>query len=322
MFATGRKHYRMPPAPRIAVAPGPPPEDALAAIDRAGGVLSPPEEADALLWLDWRDTEALKATLAANPGIRWIQLPWAGVEHYAAAGVLDPGRTWTCAKRIYGDEVAEHALALALALMRSLKQRSRATTWEREVSGLVGSSLYGARVTLLGAGGISAALLDQLRPFSVEATVVRRNPEPLAGAARTVGPDRIHDAIEGADLVVVALALTPETRGIIGRAEMVLMGPRCFLVNVARGAHVVTDDLVAALRNGEIAGAALDVTDPEPLPDGHPLWELDNCLITPHVANPVVGESNRRLLALFEDNLRRFAAGQQLVGLVDPSLGY
>src|SRR5687767_6748039 len=111
MFATGRKHYRMPRTPRIAVAPGEPPAAALQAVESAGGIVSPVADAEALLWLDWRDTQALADTLAANPGLRWIQLPWAGVEHYAAAGVLDPERTWTCAKRIYGDEVAEHALA-------------------------------------------------------------------------------------------------------------------------------------------------------------------------------------------------------------------
>ena len=308
--------------PRIAVAPGPPPDAALQAVESGGGVVSGVADAEALLWLDWRDTQALAATLDANPGISWIQLPWAGVEHYAEAGVLDPKRTWTCAKRIYGDEVAEHALALTLALMRSLKSRSRATRWDPAAGHSARHTLYGARVTLLGAGGIAAALLEQLRPFSVETTVVRRDPQPLAGATRTVGTDSILQALEGADLVVVALALTEETRGIIGRRELRAIGPGGYVVNVARGAHVVTNDLVAALREGELGGAGLDVTDPEPLPDGHPLWEFDNCLITPHVANPVVGESNRRLLTLFEQNVRRFAAGERLVGLVDPQLGY
>ena len=308
--------------PRIAIAPGPPPEAAADAVRRAGGDLVDPQQAEAMLWLDWKDTAALRATLDGSPGIRWVQLPWAGVEHYVEAGVLDPGRTWTCAKRIYGDEVAEHALALALGLMRSLKIRSRATRWDPAATGLAGGTLYGARVTILGAGGIAAALLDQLRPFSVEATVVRRDPQPLAGAARTVGPDELLTALHGADLVVVALALTAETRGIIGLREMLAMGERCHLVNVARGAHVVTDDLVEALRDGRLGAAGLDVTDPEPLPEGHPLWDFDNCLITPHVANPVVGESNRRLLELFEQNVRRFAAGEPLIGLVDPQLGY
>ena len=303
------------------MAPGVPPPEALEAIRQAGGEVASIEEAEALLWLDWRDTEALRSTLALGSGIRWVQLPWAGVEHYVAAGVLDPAVNWTCAKGIYGAEVAEHALALSLALFRSLKARSRATRWEPSV-GSDGRSLYGARVTILGAGGIGRALIEQLQPFSVEATVVRRDPQPLAGAARTVGPDRLLDALGGADLVVIGVALTDQTRGIIGRRELEAMGSGSYLVNVARGAHVVTDALVDALLAGTIRAAGLDVTDPEPLPDDHPLWGMDNCLITPHVANPVVGESNRLLLTLFRDNVARFAAGADLVGRVDPELGY
>jgi phosphoglycerate dehydrogenase-like enzyme len=155
----------------------------------------------------------------------------------------------------------------------------------------------------------------------VDVTVVRRRPEPLEGAARVVGPDRLDEAFPGADLVVLALALTPETVGIIGAPELERMERHAWLVNVARGAHVVTDDLVAVLQAKSIGGAALDVTEPEPLPAGHPLWSLDNCLITPHTANtwemaePLFADRIRR-------NVERFAAGQPLLGVVDPALGY
>jgi len=119
----------------------------------------------------------------------------------------------------------------------------------------------------------------------------------------------------------LALALTPETTGIIGAPELALMDETAWLVNVARGGHVDTEALVAALTAGSIAGAALDVTDPEPLPDGHPLWDLDNCIITPHTADtidmviPLLAERIRT-------NVGRFAAGEELVGLVDPDAGY
>ena len=112
--------------------------------------------------------------------------------------------------------------------------------------------------------------------------------------------DRYADALPGADLVVLALALTPETEGIIAADELSLMEDHAWLVNVARGRHVVTDDLVDALRDGVIGGAGLDVTDPEPLPAGHPLWSLPNCLITPHVGNtpemavPAAGRAHQR----------------------------
>ena len=160
-----------------------------------------------------------------------------------------------------------------------------------------------------------------MAPFGVEATVVRRHPSPVAGAAHVVGHDELHDSLAGATLVVLALALTPETTGIIGAAELERMDGDAWLVNVARGPHVVTGDLVAALRAGAIGGAALDVTDPEPLPAGHPLWDLDNCLITPHTSNtwqmaePLFAE---RVGA----NVARYQRGEPLLGLVDPKLGY
>jgi len=143
----------------------------------------------------------------------------------------------------------------------------------------------------------------------------------MEGASRVVGPEDLHDALKGARLVVLALALTPETAGIIGRSELGCMDGDAWLVNVARGAHVVTEELVDALREGTIGGAALDVTDPEPLPDGHPLWALDNCLITPHTANtwqmaePLFAERVRT-------NVGRYLRDEPLLGLVDPALGY
>ena len=133
--------------------------------------------------------------------------------------------------------------------------------------------------------------------------------------------DRLHDALPQADLVVVALALTPETTGIIGAKELAAMERHAALVNVARGRHVVTTDLVDALENGVIGGAGLDVTDPEPLPDGHPLWRAPNCVITPHTAN-TLAMARKPLSARITENVRRFAAGEPLIGPVDPVLGY
>jgi phosphoglycerate dehydrogenase-like enzyme len=136
-----------------------------------------------------------------------------------------------------------------------------------------------------------------------------------------IGDDALHEALDGAVGVVLALALTPDTEGIIGRAELARMSERGWLVNVARGKHIVTDELVEALRGGVIGGAGLDVTDPEPLPDDHPLWSVPNCIITPHVAN--TPEMALPLLAArITENVRRWASGEPLIGLVDPSLGY
>ncbi|HEY1621025.1 MAG TPA: D-isomer specific 2-hydroxyacid dehydrogenase family protein [Streptosporangiaceae bacterium] len=303
--------------PRIAIGPVARPS-VVEAIRAAGG--EPAEvdaDADALVWLAPMDTGGLRTALTSAPGARWVQLPSAGVEQFAAAGLLDASRTWTCAKGAYAEPVAEHALTLALAGLRVLRRRATATSWGAPA----GESLYDQPVTILGGGGIAASLIDLLAPFRARVTVVRRQPGDLPGAARTVQPGGLREALASALVVVVALALTPATEQIIGAAELAAMREGAWLVNVARGRHVDTGALVEALRAGSIGGAALDVTDPEPLPDGHPLWALENCLITPHTAD--TAEMVERMLnARIAANVTAFAAGAPLSGVVDPATGY
>ena len=131
----------------------------------------------------------------------------------------------------------------------------------------------------------------------------------------------MHAELPLADVVVLALAVTSETVGVIGADQLALMKDDAWIVNLARGVHIDTDALVDALRNSRIGGACLDVTDPEPLPDAHPLWSLENCLITPHVGN--TPEMGLELLAeRVTENVRRYAAGDDLLGPVDLDLGY
>jgi phosphoglycerate dehydrogenase-like enzyme len=301
--------------PRVAVAPSATPlvEDAV----RAGGgtVVGLDEQPDALVWMRPGDGAGLRDAVATAPSARWVQLPFAGVEDVADS--LDPQRTWTCAKGVYAEPTAEHALALTLAGLRRLPARARARSWGEQAA----TTLYDAPVVVLGGGGITSALLALLTPFRARVTVVRRSPEPVAGAEHTVSPDRLDEVLPDALVVVLALALTPETTQVIGVRQLAAMSPDAWLVNVARGQHVDTDALVAALREGSIGGAALDVTDPEPLPDGHPLWQLPNCLVTPHTANP--WQTAQPLLARrITDNVQRFAAGRPLLGVVDLQAGY
>jgi phosphoglycerate dehydrogenase-like enzyme len=275
------------------------------------------ESADALVWLSPRDLDGLAAVLEDQPELRWVQLPFAGVENAMTAGLIDSARAWTSAKGSYAEPVAEHALMLALAGLRLLPERIRAHRWGTPA----GISLYGARVTILGGGGITEALLRLLAPFRVETTVVRRQAQPVTGAARTVTTAQLDDVLPGALVVFVALALTPETRHIIGAPQLAAMDDRAWLVNVARGPHVHTDALVRSLRAGDIGGAGLDVTDPEPLPDGHPLWTAPNCIITPHTAD--TWEMIVPLLAArIRANVAHFAAGEPLEGPVDAEAGY
>lgn len=303
--------------PRVAVGPFPS-EFATDAVAEAGGKLVTIDESpDALVWLDPHDVKGLADQVAAAPGLRWVQLPFAGVEKVAEYGLLDHDRIWTCAKGSYAEPVAEHALTLMLAGLRHLPTRVRAHSWGIPA----GTSLYDQRVTILGGGGITSVLLAQLAPFRVHTTVVRRRPDPVPGATRTVPVASLREVLPGSLVVVLALALTPATERIIGKAELEAMDATTWLVNVARGRHVDTGALVEALRAESIAGAALDVTEPEPLPDDHPLWYLPNCLITPHTADtidmviPLLAERIRT-------NVARFATGEELVGRVDADAGY
>jgi phosphoglycerate dehydrogenase-like enzyme len=304
-------------APRVAVGPRASAYATDAVVAGGGSVVEVSDAPDALVWLDPVDVSGLAGRLEEAPGVRWVQLPFAGVERVAEFGLLDRDRIWTCAKGSYAEPVAEHALALGLAGLRHLPTRVAARSWGVPA----GTSLVDQRVTILGGGGVAGVLVDLLAPFRVEVTVVRRRAEPLPGAARTVPVSELADVLPGSLLVVLALALTPDTTGIIGAPELALMDPSSWLVNVARGRHVDTGALVTALQDGSIAGAALDVTDPEPLPDGHPLWDLSNCIITPHTADTI--EMVVPLLAeRIRTNVSLFAAGETLVGLVDPEAGY
>lgn len=305
------------PAPRIAVAPYGTRDYIMDAVRAGGAEIVDPINADALVWTDNGGPDDLEDLLRKNPQVRWVQLPWAGVEPFTHAGVIDGERVWTSGKGVYAQPVAEHALALALAGLRELKRYTTADGW----SGEAGISLVGGAVTVFGGGGVAQALLHLLEPFGCRVTVVRKRPEPMDGARDVIAFDRRYEALKGADVVFLAHALTPETVATIGAVELELMEPHSWLVNVGRGQHVVTDELAAALADDVIGGAALDVTDPEPLPPGHPLWKLPNCIITPHVAN-TEDMAQPLLSARVTDNVRRFADGRPLVGVVDPDLGY
>ena len=301
--------------PRVAVAPSDAPDWIAEAVTAGGGHVVEASEAEAIVWTDPADAAGLEKILDEHPAIGWVQLLYAGVERFVH--LVDDSRLWTCGKGVYAEPVAELALTLALAGMRGITSYARSDAW----SGPLGRPLFGARVTVLGGGGITEALIGLLQPFDCHVTVVRNRVQEMDGVDDVLEADRYVDALPGADLVVLALPLTPETDAIIGRGELEAMERHAWLVNVARGRHVVTDDLVWALRKGIIAGAGLDVTDPEPLPAGHPLWTAPNCIITPHVGS--TPDMTRPLLSeRITTNVKRFAHDEQLIGPVDPDLGY
>lgn len=285
------------------------------AIRAGGGEVVDLAGAEALVWSDASAADDLEQALGDADQIRWVQLPFAGIENFVH--LIEPNRLWTCGKGVYAEPCAELALTLALAGMRGLGTYARTQSWS-ESRGL---NLLGARVTILGGGGICEALLRLLRPFDCHVTVVRNRVQEMDGADVVVEADRYADCLPGADLVVLALPLTPDTEGMISAGELEMMEPHAWLVNLARGGHIVTDDLVWALQNDIIGGAGLDVTSPEPLPDGHPLWSLSNCIITPHTGN--TPEMAVPLLAArISQNVRLFANHEELLGPVHVDLGY
>jgi len=287
------------------------------AVTGGGGRLVDPAEASGVVWTHQDDPQALALLLDAHPQIEWVQLPWAGIEPYVDIVRAHPDRIWTCGKGIYAEPVAEHALALALAGRRQLATYARAAAW----TGPAGLNLLGARVVVLGGGGITESLLRLLLPFRCHVTVVRRRPQSMEGADVVVGMERHDEALTGAELVVLALALTPETAGLFDRRRLELLAPDGWIVNVARGGHIVTEDLIAVLAEQRIGGAALDVTDPEPLSADHPLWTEPRCLITPHTAN-TPAMAFPLLMQRVRENVRRRIAEEPLLGPVDVDAGY
>lgn len=294
----------------------------LRAIALGGGIAADLNESTTgLIWTDSQDTVQLAQILAANPQITWVQLPFAGVDNFKGLfdSVRESGRDLlvTSAKGAYREPVAEHALMLALALGRALPERLAAKSWGRKFA----VSLFDSNVLIVGGGGITEELLRLLAPFRVSSTVVRRSTELLAGADRTIGLGELDSHLAGADFVFIASALTHETKGLFDSQMFSRMKQSAYLVNIARGAIVDSSALELALTSGQIAGAGIDVTDPEPLPDGHSLWSVPNLIITPHTAD--TPEQCVRLLSVrIVLNVQAIIHGTPLVGQVNLKLGY
>jgi phosphoglycerate dehydrogenase-like enzyme len=258
--------------------------------------------------------------LEDNPQLRFVQLPFAGVDAFSELIARHPQITFTSAKRSYSEPVAEHALMLCMALGRIIPERVRAKSWGKKHA----DSLFDAEVVIVGGGGIAQQLVELLAPMRSRVRVVRKRPDESFDNSRystVVGFDELDECIARAQFVILACALTQETRFLFDAERFKVMSKDAYLVNVARGEIVNQEDLVLALNSGEIAACATDVTYPEPLPDDHKMWGVENLLITPHTADtmPIV----TRLFALrLEENVTAWLSGSEPVGIVDPGLGY
>ncbi len=293
----------------------------LEAIKLSGAdVVSLNSDVHALVWTDYSRPDLLEEAIADNPQLNWVQLPFAGVDAFSEIIAKNQNIAFTSAKRSYSEPVAEHALMLCMALGRILSERIRAKSWGKKYA----DSLFDEKVVIVGGGGIAQQLVDLLSPFRSIVTIVRKRPEePFSNSptSKVVGFQQLDSEVAQAKFVVLACALTDETRFLFDRNLLRKMRKDAYLVNVARGEVINQEDLVAALKHGEIAGAAVDVTYPEPLPDEHPMWSVPNLIITPHTADtmPIV---TRLFAQRLRENVTAYLAGKPLTGLVDPELGY
>ena len=259
--------------------------------------------------------------------LRWIHSASAGIEANLFPALVESDVVLTNSTGLHEICIPEHVLALLFAFARNLpvafrlKQEHR---WDRIEPLRRGGirELSGANLAILGAGPIGRALAGKAAPLGMHVRVLRRHAgKPVAGSEQVVGPEALHELLGWANFVVLAVPLTAETRHLIGARELRSMRSDAVLVNIARGDVVDQDALVEALRAGTIAGAGLDVTTPEPLPAEHPLWELPNVILTPHISGYLRGYFPG-VLAIFADNLGRFLASAPLHNIVDKRLGY
>lgn len=255
--------------------------------------------------------------------LEWLQTLSAGVEHVVFRPELDQREvTLTNAKIIMGPEIADHAFALLLTLTRNTAHHIRHPgRWDRQ-GGLPYVELRGKTMLIIGLGGIGMQVAERAAAFGMRVVATDPKDVSMVNSVEYVGkPDELRALLPAADVVVSCAPRTPETEGLLGEEEFDLMKEGVYVINVSRGAVIDTAALIAALESGVVAGAGLDVTDPEPLAADHPLWDFDHVVITPHVAGISEGMRARRL-ALVQENLRRFAEGLPLRNTVDKDAGY
>jgi len=286
------------------------------------------EAEDADVFYGWRFPAALIPTARR---LRWIQSASAGIEGHPVEELAARGITLTNAAGVASATIAEHVLAVMLALCRNLHvafRLQREARWDRPAvmmgTGTFLRELRGSAVAVLGLGPIGLEVAERAAAFGAIVRGCRRRPaggNPPRPFDAIVGPEGLAELLAWADFVVVALPHTVATERILGRRELALLKPSAYLVNVARGSIVDEAALVEALASGAIAGAALDVFEQEPLPAESPFWTLPNVIVTPHVA----GARPRYLevaLELFTANLERYLADAPLLNRVDPTAGY
>jgi len=262
---------------------------------------------------------------AAATRALWIQQFAAGAERCLLAPEVASGRiVLTNMQKMSSPVIAEHAIAMMLALGRGIPQFAKAMqdgSWNRNPESVSFKSFSGGTMLVVGLGGIGSETAKRAAALGMTVFGTRNSSREGPDYVEYVGlAHELFELAGKADVIVNALPLTTATKGLFNSDFFAAAKPGAYFINVGRGGSVVTDDLLAALDSGQLSGAGLDVTDPEPLPPDHPLWRIQNVIITPHVA--AVASERERHQAVAQENLRRFIAGDALLNVVDPARGY
>jgi cyclase len=295
-------------APDVEFIPAKTPEDAARAV----------EDADAVLGFCTVDI------VKAGGKLRWIQSAHAGVEKELSSELVGSKIVLTNTQRVSGPQTADQAFALLLCLTRGVKpaasSEAQDVVWGQ--SGDQRQELHGKTMVVVGLGGLGTQISRRAHGFGMRVMAIDPKDMPKPDFIFSLDkPAKLMEVLPKADVLVLACPLTAETRGMIGEGQLKAMKSTAHLVNVARGDIVQTPALIEALEQKRIAGAGLDVVDPQPLPPGHPLWKLQNVVITPHVGGQSAGGMDRQW-RLWRENVRRFVAGEPLLCVVDKEKGY
>jgi phosphoglycerate dehydrogenase-like enzyme len=269
-------------------------------------------------WFDSFALDGINEAIGRAPKLKWLNTMAAGLDSFPMALLRERGITFTNGAGLNSITIAEYAVMGMLTVAKNYRAVARAQDrheWLRDAPGKM--EVYGSRVLILGAGGIGGRIATLLSSFGVEVTMMRRTPSP-----DTLGPGEWRARLGEFDWVIVTVAATPDTAGMIGAAEFAAMKPGAAIMNFSRGFVIDTRAMLGSLREGRLGAAFLDVTDPEPLPSDHPLWGFDNVHITMHLSGRSQNTLIRRSAGRFLANLERYARGEPLSHRVDLTLGY
>ncbi|MGB8876138.1 MAG: D-2-hydroxyacid dehydrogenase [Solirubrobacteraceae bacterium] len=284
-------------------------------VDDAATLAEALRRAEVMFVWDFR-SGLLRTAWPDDCSVRWIHTGSIGVDVVLVDPVLEGDIVVTNTRGVFERPIAEYVLGLILMFAKDLRgtlARQRERRWEHRET----ETIDGARVVILGAGGVAREVAPLLRAAGMEVQVVGRTARTGdSGLGDVRAGMEVDELLPGADFVVVALPLTSETRGYLDGRRIGLLSPRARIVNIGRGPLIDEDALLAALRSGAIAGAALDVFATEPLPPEHPFWAMDQVVVSPHMSGDRIGWE-REVVSRFADNLRRWLAGEELRNVVD-----